>query len=177
MKKLLLALIVALIPSMIFATTTTATIGGTLKVYETLSLAKRDMVWPAQYAGTLGSIIFTNSGQPAASGITGTSTIGQAGSVTVTGTGGTQFTPSLGAFTFTAGPSNLTALNTATTVKLCAAEPMSGAAECTGVGLQTLPNSGVAGQNLQLFVQGKIASGVTLVAGTHTGTVLFTATY
>jgi hypothetical protein len=178
MKKLLLMLIVALIPSMIFATTTTATIGGTLKVYETLSISSvRDMVFPAQYAGITAGVLYSNTGQPAANGITGTATTGQAGSVIVIGTGGTQFTPSLGAFTFTAGPSNLTALSTATTVALCAVDPPIGASQCGGLSAQTLGSPGNPGQSIQMFVQGRIAAGVTLVAGTHTGTVVFTATY
>ena len=179
MKKLLLVLIVALIPSMIFATTTTATIGGTLKVYETLSLTGvTDMVWPAQYAGALGSAIYTNTGQPAASGITGTGTIGQAGKVEVYGTGGSQFTPSLSAFSFTAGPGTYTAINTATSLSLCSNDPPVNATSCTVVsGLQSLPNPGAGTQHLSFFIQGKINSGVTVLSGNYTGTTSFTATY
>ena len=180
MKKLLVIFIIALIPSFVFATTTTATIGGTLKVYETLSLGSVvDMVWPAQYAGSFTGTIFTNTNQPSAAGITGTNTQGKAGKVQINGTAGTQFTPSLGAFSFTAGPSGFATLNAITTVKICTSEPMSGAAECTNPGVQTLPGTaGTPGVNMSLYVQGKIIGSATaLNAGNYTGTVTFTATY
>lgn len=179
MKKLLLMLIVALIPSIVFATTTTATIGGTLKVYETLSIGDtRDMVWPAQYAGQLAGDIFTSTGVAPAPGITGLNTAGKSGRVEVVGTGGSQFTPSLGAFTFTAGPSGYASIGPS--VNICLTDPTTNVvcANSLPVGtLQTLPNSGSAGQSLVYYIQGGIHSGVTLLAGTYTGTVAFTATY
>ena len=181
MKKLMIILILALVPSFVFATTTTATIGGTLKVYSTLSLSDVvEMVWPAQYAGPLAVALPTNQGLAAAPGITGPSTVGQVGQVKVNGTGGTQFTPSLSAFNFTAGPAGLTALNAATSVVICAVSP-TGALACPPAsvisGQQTLPNPGTAAQSILYYIQGMITAGPTLTAGTYTGTTTFTATY
>lgn len=181
MKKIAIIIMMLVIPSFAFATTTTATIGGTLKVYENLSISGViPMVWPAQYAGTLAGTIFTNTNQAPANGITGTNVSGKAGKFVVNGTGGTTFTPSLSAFTFTAGPGTYTAINAATTVKLCGiTEPMSGAVECTATGSYTLANPGTAGQSMSLYVQGKIVGGGTLAltAGTYTGYTTVTVTY
>ena len=176
MKKLLVILVLALIPSFAFATTTTATIGGTLKVYETLSLDNvRVMIWPAQYAGNTTADLFTSTGLAAASGITGTDTIGQAGRVRVNGTGGTTYNMSLGAFAFTAGGTGFASL--APVVKICTAEPTT-AAECTAAAAsQTLPSAGTLAQNQTWYIQGKLPTASALNPGVYTGTTIFTVTY
>ena len=180
MKKILVVLMVMLIPSFAFATTTTAAIGGTLKVYEVLSLDyARPMIWPAQYAGPTSGILYTSTGLAAANGITGTDVIGQAGRIRVNGTGGTQYTISIpSAFTFTLGGTGFGTL--APTTVLCAVEPVTAALCAGGVvapATQTLSNPGSLAQSTTWFIQGALPSASSLSAGVYTGSTTVTVTY
>ena len=95
MKKLLVILMLALIPSLAFSAS--ATVGGTLKVYVGLTAAKMaDIIFPAQYVTALNGLsgpLINTDGAPAASGIPQVApNLGQAGKVTFTGASATVIT-------------------------------------------------------------------------------------
>lgn len=162
MRKILFITIIALLPSFAAATTVTASVAGTLKVYQTLSVTtQQSMIFPAQFAGATAANLITVHGGAPATGIPNVvgDTQGRAGLVTVTGTGGTIFTPSIPSpiITMTNSGNNISAgLQLFADTGFTASPPT------------VIPGTGNS-QVANLYVRGFIDSGTTLVAGTYTG--------
>ena len=173
MKKIILIALIALIPSFAFATTVTASVAGTLKVYQTLTAtATQTMIWPAQFAiaSTTAALTNTHGGAPA-TGIPNTvgDTQGRAGLVTVTGTGGTIFAaaPAAASITLTGTPSGSIA-NVAISVH--------GDTAYATAAPTAIPGSGNS-QSALVYVKGVIPASSALVAGTYTGTSTINIVY
>lgn len=170
MKKLLVILVLALIPSFAFATTVTASVAGTLKVYQTLSItAGNTMIFPAQFAGATAAALINVDGGAPATGIPNIvgDTQGRAGTVILTGTGGTQFNiPTVASTTpLTNGGSTFTPTYT-----------LHGDAAFTTSPATAIPGTGNS-QQLTIYVKGSIASGSLLVAGTYVGSATVSVSY
>lgn len=175
MKKIILIALIALIPSFAFATTVTASVAGTLKVYQTLSAtATNTMIWPAQFAiaSTAAALTNTHGGAPA-TGIPNTvgDTQGRAGLVTVTGSGGTIFAaaPAAATITLTGNPSGSIA-NVAISVH---GDTAYSTAAPTAIG----GTAGATNQTALVYVKGVIPAASALVAGTYTGSSTINIVY
>ena len=170
MKKLILISIISLLPTLASATTVTASVSGTLKVYQTVTASSpTSMIWPAQFAGALpANHTNTHTGAPA-TGIPNVAgdTQGRAGVVNVVGSGATIIAGTI------ATPMTLT--NGANT--LSAALSLHGNTAYSTAAPTAIPGtSGQLSQTAVFYVKGIIASG-TAVAGSYTGTAVFTLTY
>ena len=168
MKTVLLLLL--FLPSVIYGTTVTASVGGTLRVYENLSVnVVYPVRFPAQFAGTLPANLTNVHGGAPATGIPSGwwDTLGNAGVVQVTGTGGSIYTPSIA--------STMTLTNAASTLTA----NLSLYRELTYVTLITstvvIPGSG-PGAISEFYVKGVIPSG-TVIAGTYSGSAVLTISY
>ena len=174
MKRLLILIsFILLIPCSISATTVTASVGGTLKVYETITLDNiLPLIFPAQFEGPLASdLINIHTGAPA-TGIPNIydSTQGRTGRVRVNGTGGTVFAATI------ASPMSL--VNGSSTITAALSLWGSYAGGYTYANPTTIAGTpGALGQLTNVYIKGVISAGTNLVAGTYNGTALFTLTY
>lgn len=164
MSKMFLVLLLLFASSICNATTVTASVAGTLKVYQHLQATKvSDVVFPAQYAQTLTYDVINVNGAAPATGIPSITgeTVGQAGKVDVSGTPGTIFSSSIAPTMTLTGPSTISA-------------EMSIWGD---VGYTTAVPTVVGTPNTGMFVKGGIHSGTVLVAGMYTGSVNVTISY
>lgn len=170
MLKMFFALIFLVNASVCYGTTVTASVAGTLKVYQILSATTlQTIVFPAQFAQTLASpLINIQAGMPA-TGIPAIAgeTQGQAGAVIVSGSGGTLFTPSVTTPLSLSGPSTISAALTLW------GDPGYTSAAPTAIS----GTNGQANQNAGIYIKGIIASSTALLAGTYTGTTTVTISY
>ena len=168
MKKIILLMFFLLIPSFVSATTVTASVGGTLKVYEGITvITVIPLIFPAQYEQTLSSSLINVEGQAPATGIPNIigETRGRAGIVGIQGTGGTAFTASIASSMTLTGPSSISASLSLWNDSAFTQTPLS-----------SIPGTGL-GATYEFFVKGVIASGVQLLAGNYAGSALFSLSY
>ncbi|MEI6092698.1 MAG: hypothetical protein WCQ47_03330 [bacterium] len=169
MKKLLIVLTIVLIPSLAFSAS--ATVGGTLKVYVALSAAAvKDIVFPAQFVGSLAANLIDVDGAPAASGIPQVApNLGQAGKVTFSGSGGTAITLTAAPTLSLTGPSTISAIpvtyygEVGFTTLITTSATLSGS--WGGLGTK------------DIYIKAVIPATTSLLAGTYTGTHTVTAAY
>ncbi|MEI6092701.1 MAG: hypothetical protein WCQ47_03345 [bacterium] len=170
MKKLLVILMIALIPSLAFSAS--ATVGGTLKVYAGLTaVAVKDIVFPAQFVGAVATGGLTNTdGLAPATGIPIVApNIGQAGKVTFSGSGGVGIS--------LVNPTALTINNAANVISAIPVYYAPTAALASAITTATLSGSWGGTGTVDIFIGATIPSGTAMVAGTYTGTHTVTANY
>lgn len=170
-RSLLIISLILIVPCSLFSTTTTASVGGTLKIYETITLSDvLPLIFPAQFEGPLASDLINVHLGPPATGIPNIvdDTQGRVGRVKINGTGGTVFAATI------ASPMSL--VNNSSTIS--AALSLWPYSSYTG----TLPTIiggtvGAMGQSTSIYVKGLILAGSSLISGTYTGSAVFTVTY
>lgn len=162
--KFLLIIILSLFTVNTYATTVTANVGGTLKVFEPISISHvLNMNFPTQYQQTLGADLYSEG----ASGVAG-GTAGNYGSFTVHGSAGawvevsvTQYMPMVHSL----GGANITSTMF---YSLTGAAPWNS----TQMAFNTaMPGSGYGQTSIVVSLRGKIPSGTTIVPGQYTGTI------
>ena len=156
-----LLIIVVLSLNNLEASTVTASVGGTLRVYELLSAySEVGMLFPAQFTGTLSSNLINVHNSAPATGIPNEygDTRGRAGVVTIEGTGGTFFSITTNTATLT---------NTSSTIN-ASLSAWSDTAYTIAVPTQ-IPGSSM-GTNLDIYIKGVISSGTNIIPGTYIGT-------
>lgn len=165
--------IILFIPSFIYASqTATTSVGGTLKVYQTLTTTGvADIIWPAQFAGTPATGIVNIDGGAPAAGIPNIAgdTQGRAGKVSVTGSGGTSFSSYIGAMVYlTNGVSNISPNFTL----------HGDAAYTTGPPTIIPGTNGQLNQTTYIYIKGSLSQPATiLIPGIYTGTATVYVTF
>ncbi|MEI6092702.1 MAG: hypothetical protein WCQ47_03350 [bacterium] len=177
MKKFLVILIIALVPSLTVAAS--ATVGGTLKIYWTLAAEKvDDMIFPAQFVGTTSAVLVNSLNAVPASGIPQTAgNMGKPGQVMFNGSGGSviSISPVTSTVTLTNSP-NASATIPNVAISVHGANTF----DATTTPITTATLSGTFGTYgaVNVFIRGLIPIQSTpLTAGTYTGSIGINGAY
>ena len=163
--KFLLIIILSLFTVNTYATTVTANVAGTLKVYSPLDINHLvNMNFPTQYQQTLPAHLYSEG----ASGVSG-GTPGNYGSFDVSGSAGGLLSLTISqtmAMAHSLGSPNITSeilysLDAGTSWSLSAGTAFN----------MNLPGSGGSQTSKTVLLKGKIPSGTTIVPGQYTGTI------
>lgn len=162
--KLLLILLLSLFTSQIFAASTTASIGGTLKVYQPVTISSVvNMNFPTQYAQQLPADLYSEG--PA--GVSG-ATPGNYGSFNITGSAGGWIEVTISQTMPMAHSGAQPNITSALFYSLTGAAPWTSTLTAF---LTAFPGSGLGQTSMTVTLRGKLSTGTNIFAGQYNGTI------